>query len=72
VFYMFLTLGIRGKSDIRLIYSRIHAPSHELDDTHTNIPLTRVTTNRTLVELLGIREESFVFLFIGYEPISLF
>jgi hypothetical protein len=69
VLYIFLTLDIKGINDIRLISSPIHAPSHELDDTDTNIPLTRVTSNRTFVELLGIREESFT-LFMGYEPIS--
>jgi hypothetical protein len=71
VLYIFLTLDIKGINDIRLISSPIHAPSHELDDTDTNtsIPLTRVTSSRTFVELLGIREESFT-LFVGYEPIS--
>jgi hypothetical protein len=58
VLYMFLTLDITGINDIRLISSPIYAPSHELDDTDTNIPLTRVTSSRTFVGLLGIREES--------------
>jgi hypothetical protein len=71
VLYMFLTLDIRGVNDIRLISTPIHVPSHELEDTDTNRPLTRVTSNRILVELLGIREES-LYLFVGCEPISLF
>jgi hypothetical protein len=72
VFYMFLTLDIRGINDIRLISSPIHAPSHELDDTDTNIPLTRVTRNRTFVELLGIREESVLLYLWGMNPLALF
>lgn len=71
VLYMFLTLDIRGIKDIRLISNPIHAPSHELEDTDTNTPLTKVVNNRILVEFLGIREESFT-LFMGYEPISFF
>jgi hypothetical protein len=58
VLYIFLTLDIRGINDIRLISRPIHAPSHELEDTDTNIPPTRVISRRILVELLGIREES--------------
>jgi hypothetical protein len=58
VLYMFLTLDMRGINDIRLISSPVNAPSHELEGTDTNIPLTRLTSNRILVELLGIREES--------------
>lgn len=58
VLYMFLMLDISGMNDIRLISSPIHAPSHELDDTDTNTPLTRVINKRILVGLLGIREES--------------
>ena len=42
VLYIFLTLGIKGINDIRLISSPIHAPSHELEDTDTNIPHTKV------------------------------
>jgi len=56
--YIFLTLDIKGIKDIRLISSPIHAPSHELEDTDTNIPPTKVINRRTFVELLGIREES--------------
>jgi len=58
VLYIFLTLDIRGINDIRLISNPIHAPSHELDEIDTNIPLTNVISNRIFVELLGIREES--------------
>jgi hypothetical protein len=58
VLYMFLTFDSRGMNDIRLISSPIHAPSHEFEDTGTNIPLTKVIGNRILVELLGLREES--------------
>jgi hypothetical protein len=71
VLYMFLTLDIRGINDIRLISSPIHAPSHELDYTDTNILLTRVTSNRTLVELLGIREERLLYLW-GMNPLACF
>jgi len=58
VLYIFLTLDIKGIKDIRLISNPIHAPSHEFDDTDTNIPLTNVISSRIFVELLGIREES--------------
>ena len=40
VLYMFLTLGIKGMNDIKLISNPIHAPSHELEDTDINIPPT--------------------------------
>jgi hypothetical protein len=53
---MFLVLDISGINDRRLTSSPIHAPSHELEDTCTNTPLTKVVKNRSLVELLGIRE----------------
>ena len=53
-----MTLDIKGINDIRLISSPMHAPSHELEDTDTNILLTKVIGRRTFVELLGIREES--------------
>jgi len=33
----------------------IHAPYHELEDTDTNTPPTKVISKRILVELLGIR-----------------
>jgi hypothetical protein len=55
---MFLVLDINGINDIKWTSSPIHAPSHELEDIDTNTPLTRVVSNRILVELLGIREES--------------
>lgn len=58
VLYIFLTLEISGMKDIRLISNPIHAPSHELEDTDTNTPITSVISNRILVEFLGIREES--------------
>ena len=40
--YIFIMLDIRGMNDIRLISRPIPAPSHELEDTDTNIPLTKV------------------------------
>ena len=58
VLYMFLTLDIKGINDIRLISNPIHAPSHELEDTDTNIPPTKVINKRIFVEFLGTREES--------------
>ena len=64
-------LDIRGMNDIILISKPIHAPSHELEDTDTNTPPTKVISKRIFVELLGIREEYYT-LFMGYEPISLF
>jgi hypothetical protein len=51
-------LDIRGMNDIRFISRPIHAPSHELEDTDTNILLTEVVSKKIMVELLGIREES--------------
>jgi len=51
-------LDIRGKNDIRLISRPIHASNHELEETDTNTPPTKVIIKRTFVELLGIREES--------------
>jgi hypothetical protein len=68
---MFLSLPIKGINDISLISNPIHAPSHELEDTDTNTPPTRVISKMTFVELLGIREESVILYFMGYEPISL-
>jgi hypothetical protein len=55
---VFLTLDVRGKNDIKLIFRPLHAQSHKLEETHTNTPLTKVVGKRILVELLGIREES--------------
>jgi hypothetical protein len=70
VLYIFLTLDIRGINDNRLITRPIHAPKHELEDTDTNTPPTKVVSKRILIEFLGTREESLT-LFMGYEPISL-
>jgi hypothetical protein len=58
VLYIFLTLDIREINDIRLISRPIHSPSHELQDTDTNTPPTKVVSRGILVELLGIRKES--------------
>jgi hypothetical protein len=46
VWYIFLTLDIRGINDIGLISSPIHAPKHELEDTDTNTPLTKVISEQ--------------------------
>ena len=51
---MFLTLEIRGINDIKLISIPMHAPSHDLENKHTNTPPTRVISRKILVELLGI------------------
>jgi len=59
VLYKFLTLDIKGINDNRLISRPVHAPNHELEDTDTNTPPTKVISRRIFVELLGIREESF-------------
>ena len=72
VFYMFLTLDIRGMNDIRLISRPIHAPSHELEDTDTNTPPTEVINKRILIELLGIREESVILYLWGMNPLTYF
>ena len=72
VLYIFFTLDIRGINDIRLISRPIHAPSHELGDTDTNIPPTRVISKRTLVDLLGIREESFILYLWGMKLLAYF
>ena len=58
VLYMFLTLDIKGINDIRLISNPIRAPSHELEDTDTNIHPTKVINKMIFVEFLGIRGES--------------
>jgi hypothetical protein len=70
VLYMFLTLGIRGINDIRLISRSIHAPSHELEDTDTNTPPTRVISKRICVEFLGIKEESALLYLWGMNPLA--
>jgi len=46
-----------GIDDINLISRPNHVPYRELEDTDTNTPLTKVVSNRNLVELLDIREE---------------
>jgi hypothetical protein len=45
-----------GINDIRLISRPIYAPCHELEDTDTNTPLTKVVSNRILVEFLDFRD----------------
>ena len=70
VLYMFLTLDIKGMNDIRLISRPIHAPNHELDDTDTNTPPTKVTSRRIFVELLGIREENVILYLWGMNPLA--
>ena len=70
VLYIFLTLDIKGINDIRLICNPIHAPSHELEDTDTNTPPTRVISKWILVELLGIREESVMLYLWGMNPLA--
>ena len=69
---MFLTLDIRGMNDIRLISKPIHVPSHELEDTDTNTPPTKVSSKRAFVELLGIREETVVLYVWGMNPLAYF
>ena len=70
VLYMFLVLDIRGINDIRLISRPIHAPIHELEDTDTNTPPTKVISKRIFVELLGIREESVKLYLRGMNPLA--
>jgi len=67
-----LTLDIKGINDIILISNPIHAPSHELEDTDTNTPPTRVISKRILVELLGITEESVILYLWGMNPLAYF
>jgi hypothetical protein len=67
---MFLSLVIKGINDIRLISSLIHVPSHELEDTDTSTPPTRIISKRILVELLGIREESVILYLWGMNPLA--
>ena len=56
VLYMFLTLDIKGMNDIRLISSPIHAPNHELDDTDTNTPPTKVRGSNMAASVAVIRD----------------
>jgi len=57
-------------NDIRLIPSPIHAPNHELEDTDTNTPPTKVIIKRIFVELLGINEESVILYLWGINPLA--
>jgi hypothetical protein len=72
VLYMFLTLDIRGINDIILISKPIHAASHELEDTDTNTPPTKVINKRILDELLGIREECVILYLWGMNTLAYF
>jgi hypothetical protein len=72
VLYMFLTLDISEINDIKLISRPVHAPSHELEDTDTNTPPTKVVSKRILVEFLAIREESFILYLWGMSPLVCF
>jgi len=72
VLYMFLTLDIRGMNYIRLIPRPIHAPSHELKDTDTNTPPTKVISKRIFVELLAITEESVILYLWGVNTLAYF
>jgi len=38
----------------------MHATSHELEDTYTNTPPTKVISKRILLDLLAIREENVI------------
>ena len=49
VLYMFLTLGVKGMNDIRLISRPIYAPNHELEDTDSNTTPTKAISKRTLL-----------------------
>jgi len=55
--------------DIRLSSRPIHAPNHELEDTDTNKPPTKVTSKRIFVELLGIKEDSVILYLWGVNPL---
>jgi len=57
-------------NDIRLISRPIHAPNHELEDTDTNTPPTKVIRKRIFVELLGITEDSVVLYLWGMNPLA--
>ena len=59
-----------NQHDIRLISRPIHAPNHELEDTDTDTPPTKVTSKRTFVELLGTREESVILYLWGMNPLA--
>jgi hypothetical protein len=70
VLYMLLTLDIKGMNDIRLSSRPIHVPNHELEDTDTNTPPTKVISRRIFVELLGIREESVILYLWSMHPLA--
>jgi hypothetical protein len=70
VLYMFLMLDIKAMNVIRLISRSIHAPNHELENTDTNTPPTKVISKRIFVELLGIREESAVLYLWCLNPLA--
>jgi hypothetical protein len=72
VLYVFLTLDMRGTNDIRLISKPIHAPSHELEDTDTNTPPTKLISKRIFVQLLGIIDESVILYLWGMKPLACF
>jgi hypothetical protein len=55
-----------------VISKPIHAPSHELEDTDTNTPPTKVISKRIFVELLGITEESVILYLWDMNPLSYF
>jgi hypothetical protein len=57
-------------NDIRLISRLIHAPNHEIEDTDTNIPPTKIISRRIFVELLGIREEGVILHLWGMNPLA--
>ena len=65
-------LDIRRINYIRLISKPIHAPSHELEETDTNIPPTKVISKRIFVELLSIREETVILCLWGMNPLAYF
>ena len=70
VLYIFLTLDIKGMNDIKLISRPIHAPNHELEDTDTNTPPTKVISRKIFLDLLGIREESVILYLWGMNPVA--
>jgi len=72
VLYIFLTWDIKGLNDIILISRRIHTPIHELEDTDTNTPPTKVISKRIFVELLSITEESVILYLWGMSPLAYF
>jgi hypothetical protein len=61
-----------GVNDITLIPRPIHAPSHELENTDTNTPPTKVIIKGNLVEFLGIREESVIIYLWGMNQLAYF